>query len=83
MLKTEFSYQPNVCPTWEIGNMEIKQKKERDLINPFYCRCRNIKCGRKINLRNYTFLKGLKNVPASIVYTIFELFTNEGLNTVE
>ena len=83
LLKIGFSYQPNICPTYNIVNMEILQQKESNLLNPFNCRCRNIKCRRKFNLRNFTFLKGVKNVPISMAYTILDLFINEGLNAIK
>lgn len=83
LVKIGFSYQPNICPTCNIGKMEITIKKESNILNPFYCRCRNIKCRRKFKLRNFTFPKGLKNVAASIVYTILDSFIKEGLNAVK
>ena len=83
LVKIGFTYQPNICSTCNIGKMEITIKKESNILNPFYCRCRNIKCRRKFKLRNFTFPKGLKNVAASIVYTILDSFIKEGLNAVK
>ena len=45
-----------------------------NIINPFYCKCGNYKCKAKKNIREYSFLKFHKTIPASVIIDIFYYF---------
>ena len=54
--------------------------KKKDILNPLSYRCINLKCRKRLKLKNFYFLKGLRGFPASIAYENLQLFINEGLN---
>ena len=43
-----YCYNPNKYPTFFKDDFEIKQNKGENIINPFYLRCNNTKCVKKI-----------------------------------
>ena len=75
-----YCYNPNKCPTCFKGDFEIKENKGESIINPFYLRCNNTKCRKKKYLRAYSFFKLHKNIPASVLLEIINLFIVIRLN---
>ena len=52
-------------------------------MNPYYIRCNNNKCRKKKNLRTYSFMNKIKNIPASVCFMILENFFIIGLNAIK
>ena len=75
-----FIYIPEICPTCNKGKMEIKKYFSKNIVNPYYIRCNYSKCRKKNNLRTFSFMNKIKNLPASIIFEILENFFIIGLN---
>lgn len=69
-----YIYIPELCPTCKKGKLQLKESKNKNLLNPFYLRCKFKKCKNRKSLRHYSFLKLHKFIPASIIFEIFNSF---------
>ena len=75
------AYVPIICPLCKQNTFRVNERKNRkDIINPFYLQYNNKSCKKKGNLRNYSFLKFSKKIPASITYEIINLFAIDNQN---
>ena len=78
--KRGFIYLPDICTACNIGKFEIKEDTKKNILNPYYIRCNNKKCRKKVKLRSFSFLKNIRNIPASVIFNILENFFLVGLN---
>ena len=69
-----YFYYPKICPICQNGNIIIKQYTNTDILNIYYGRCNNSKCRKIIRLRYYSILKLARNLPASVIFLIINLF---------
>ena len=67
-----FIYIPEKCQISNIVKLELKKQNKEDIVNPYYIRCNNNKCRKKKNLRTYSFMNKIKNIPASVCFMILK-----------
>ena len=78
-----YFYYPKICPICQNGNIIIKQYTNTDILNIYYGRCNNSKCRKIIRLRYYSILKLARNLLASVIFLIINLFFFEALNATK
>ena len=71
---------PSNCQKCNTGKMEIKKLEKKNIINPYYVRCNNKSCRKRVNLKAFSFLVNLRYTPASLSFAILENFLYVGLN---
>lgn len=75
-----YSYNPRTCPLSLKGDFILKEHKDENILNPFYLRCTNTNYQKQKLLRAFTFFNLHKNIPASILLEIINLFLIIKLN---
>lgn len=80
LISEGYFYKPDIWPNCKAGEYGIKHYNNNKIINIYYCRCNNIKCRKKTNLRYYSIFKIDKKIPVSILYKIINLFIFESYN---
>ena len=72
-------YLLHYCPNCKKILLKYTKKKP-DILNPYYLKCNDAKCRKKSNIRECSFLKFAKMIPATIVYEVILLFIIEQKN---
>ena len=75
-----FIYMPSYSQKCNTGKYEIKKLEVKNILNPYYVRCNNKICRKKVNLRAFSFLVKLRYTPASVAFDILDKFLYIGLN---
>lgn len=71
-------YPPNLCFfECQKKTFNINETKKIDIINLNYLKCSNKSCKYKISIREFSILKFIKRIHASIAYQILMLFIIE------
>ena len=70
----KYCYKPDICQTCFKGNFALKESKDANIINPYYLRCNNKSCRKRVNLRAFSFLVNLRYTPASVTFEILYKF---------
>lgn len=74
LIKQGYTYNPTLCPLCNNGLFELKEYNNNNILKIYYCRCKNMKCRKKTDLRHISILKIGKNIPASIFFKIYNWF---------